>query len=84
MSDSTLSMNDARWDDPMLVSGDSRGYRGRPDWSDVVFFLVLCAGAAYALVFFNDSMDRYERPYWWAQSLPSVGWPGSGVLCVPS
>ncbi len=73
MSDSTLSMNDARWDDPMLVSGDSRGYRGRPDWSDVVFFLVLCAGAAYALVFFNDSMDRYEKAIL-VGTVPSLSW----------
>lgn len=73
MSESTLSVNDVRWQDPMLASGDSRGYRGRPDGSDVVFFLVLCAGAAYALAFFGDSMDIYEKAILMG-TVPSLSW----------
>ncbi|NYT65352.1 c-type cytochrome biogenesis protein CcsB [Alcaligenaceae bacterium] len=49
------------WDDAMTASGDARGHRGKPDWSDIVFFLLLSAGAAYALFTYSDAMDYYEK-----------------------
>ncbi|MBP6019437.1 MAG: c-type cytochrome biogenesis protein CcsB [Burkholderiaceae bacterium] len=49
------------WDDAMTASGDSRGRRGKPDWTDVVFFLLLSAGAVYALFTYNNAMDYYEQ-----------------------
>ncbi len=59
MSDATYKA--PMWEDAMSASGDSRGHRGRPDWTDILFFLVLAAGAAYGLMFFGDSMDYYEE-----------------------
>lgn len=49
------------WDDAMTASGDARGHRGKPDWSDIVFFLLLSAGAVYALITYNSAMDYYEQ-----------------------
>lgn len=49
------------WESGMTPSGDSRGVRGRPDWTDIVFFLALAAGAAYALFAYGDRMDYYEK-----------------------
>ncbi|TEA76943.1 c-type cytochrome biogenesis protein CcsB [Allopusillimonas ginsengisoli] len=49
------------WQESMTASGDARGKRGRPDWSDIGFFLLLSAGAAYALVNLGASMDYYEK-----------------------
>src|SRR3546814_5078366 len=43
------------------ASGDSRGHRGKPDWTDILFFLALAAGAAYVLVHYAQSMDYYEK-----------------------
>ena len=36
------------WQDGLSETGDSRAQRGRPDWTDLVFFLLLSAGAGYA------------------------------------
>jgi hypothetical protein len=41
----------------MSASGDRRGRRGRPDWTDIAFFLLLAAGAGYALKEFGHAMD---------------------------
>jgi len=59
MSDTTLKA--PAWQDAMAASGDSRGVRGRPDWTDVVFFLILASGAGYALSVYGNSMDYYEK-----------------------
>jgi hypothetical protein len=45
----------------MSASGDRRGRRGRPDWTDIAFFLLLAAGAGYALKEFGHAMDYYEK-----------------------
>lgn len=57
----------------MAASGDSRGRRGRPDWTDIAFFLLLAAGAAYALFNYDGAMDYYEK---WilAGSVPFFAW----------
>jgi cytochrome c-type biogenesis protein CcsB len=57
----------------MTASGDARGTRGRPDWTDLVFFLVLCAGAAYALVTYETSMDGYEQAIL-VGTVPMLSW----------
>ena len=57
------------------LSGDARGLRGRPDWTDLVFFLLLSAGAAYALMFFGDAMDIYEKAIL-VGAVPSLVWMG--------
>jgi len=59
MSDTTL--NTPAWQDPMVSSGDSRGQRGKPDWTDILFFLILAVGAGYALSNYGSYMDYYEK-----------------------
>src|SRR5690625_7596318 len=49
------------WDDPMAPSGDRRGVRGRPDWSDLLYFVVLSVAAAYCLYAYHGRMDVYEQ-----------------------
>src|SRR5690625_5747147 len=49
------------WDDPMAPSGDRRGVRGRPDWSDLLYFVGLSVAAAYCLYAYHDRMDVYEQ-----------------------
>lgn len=61
MSDSTLSSGAPLWQEAMTASGDSRGHRGKPDWTDIVFFLALAVGAGVALTQFSASMDYYEK-----------------------
>jgi cytochrome c-type biogenesis protein CcsB len=73
MTESTVATHGLAWGDSMTASGDSRGYRGRPDWTDVVFFLLLAAGAAYALTFYGPSMDGYEKAILCA-AVPAVSW----------
>src|SRR5699024_6138083 len=60
MSESVLSPDSPHWD-TMAASGDHRGRRGRPDWSDIAFFLLLAVGAAYTLFNYNWAMDYYEK-----------------------
>jgi cytochrome c-type biogenesis protein CcsB len=49
------------WDKAMSASGDSRGGRGKPDWTDVLFFLVLASGAAYAMLNYGAGMNYYSK-----------------------
>ena len=51
---------DNLWQDSLSETGDSRAQRGRPDWTDIVFFLLLAAGAGFALTRFSGAMDYYE------------------------
>ena len=62
------------WKD-LVESGDERQMRGRPDWSDLLFLLILAAGAAYALTTYRHSMDIYEK---WilVGTVPSIVWLG--------
>ncbi|HUH60124.1 MAG TPA: c-type cytochrome biogenesis protein CcsB [Candidimonas sp.] len=49
------------WQESMSSSGDARGRRGKPDWTDIIFFLLLAVGAAYVLSAYGESMDYYEE-----------------------
>ncbi|HLU14868.1 MAG TPA: c-type cytochrome biogenesis protein CcsB [Burkholderiaceae bacterium] len=60
MSESTLASTTPSWES-MAVSGDSRGLRGRPDWTDIAFFLLLAVGAFFALQNYDGAMDFYEK-----------------------
>ena len=71
MSETTVSTSS--WGAAMTASGDRRGVRGKPDLSDIAFFLVLAAGAAWALFRFPDSMDIYEKVIL-ALTVPGVAW----------
>ncbi|MCD8504689.1 MAG: c-type cytochrome biogenesis protein CcsB [Burkholderiaceae bacterium] len=70
----TITAERASWED-LTESGDSRQLRGKPDWTDLLFFVVLAAGAAYALTAYSDSMDIYEK---WilVGTVPFVVWTG--------
>jgi len=66
------SVND--WDD-LSESGDARVMRGRPNWTDALFFLLLASGAAYALMHFSASMDYYEQAIL-CLGVPTLAWMG--------
>src|SRR5690606_22754718 len=53
--------SDALWQAAPSPTGDARAQRGRPDWTDIVFFLLLAAGAAFALTRYSGAMDYYEK-----------------------
>ncbi|NYT75967.1 c-type cytochrome biogenesis protein CcsB [Alcaligenaceae bacterium] len=61
MSESTTYSGAPMWQPSMTASGDGRGHRGKPDWTDIAFFLLLAGGAAYALFNLGHSMDYYEK-----------------------
>lgn len=62
MSVSTSSPSpDALWQPSLSATGDARLLRGKPDWSDVIFFLLLALGAGYALMHYSSAMDYYEK-----------------------
>lgn len=67
-----VSAND--WDD-LSESGDARIQRGRANWTDLLFFLVLAAGAVYALINFNAAMDYYEQAIL-CLTVPALTWLG--------
>ena len=66
---------DALWHEGMSESGDARVRRGRPDCSDLLFFLLLAAGAGFALWRFTDAMDAYEKIIL-CGTVPAVTWLG--------
>lgn len=70
----TMAAERTAWQD-LSESGDARQLRGRPDWTDLVFFVLLAAGAGYAITTYRDSMDIYEK---WilAGAVPVVVWLG--------
>jgi cytochrome c-type biogenesis protein CcsB len=70
----TLTASRPTWED-LTETGDARQVRGRPDWTDALFFVVLAAGAAYALFQYTDAMDIYEKVIL-AFTVPSVVWLG--------
>ncbi|HCN70550.1 MAG TPA: c-type cytochrome biogenesis protein CcsB [Pusillimonas sp.] len=63
------------WETAMAASGDSRGERGRPDWTDLLFFILLSAGVAYALLAFSSNMDVYEKAIL-VCAVPATVWLG--------
>ncbi|MFA5521100.1 MAG: c-type cytochrome biogenesis protein CcsB [Castellaniella sp.] len=72
MTDTVLASSTPDWDG-LSSSGDGRGRRGRPDASDIGFFLLLAAGAAYALMQYGQFMDDYEKMILVA-SVPFFAW----------
>lgn len=68
----SVSVND--WDD-LSESGDARVMRGRPNWTDALFFLLLAGGAVYALMHFSHSMDYYEKTIL-CLGVPTLTWLG--------
>ena len=72
MNDSTTTMQS--WQD-LSDSGDARQVRGRPDWTDALFFAVLAVGAGFALQRYSQSMDVYEK-YILVFTVPSLVWLG--------
>ena len=63
------------WQDGLSETGDSRAQRGRPDWTDLVFFLLLSAGAGYALMRHGGAMDYYEKIIL-CGTVPALAWLG--------
>ncbi len=61
MTESVLASSTQDWDALLSSSGDARGRRGRPDASDIGFFLLLAVGAVYALMAYGQFMDYYEK-----------------------
>ncbi|MER1966708.1 c-type cytochrome biogenesis protein CcsB [Castellaniella sp. GW247-6E4] len=61
MNESVIRSKLPTWEDAMSSSGDRRGRRGRPDWTDIAFFLALAVGAAYVLASYGQFMDYYEK-----------------------
>lgn len=70
----TITAERTSWED-LTESGDGRMLRGRPDWTDLLFFVLLSAGVAYALTTYSESMDIYEK---WilVGTVPFVVWLG--------
>lgn len=62
------------WDD-LRESGDGRIERGRPDWTDLLFFVLLSLGAAFALKQYSQAMDVYEKTIL-VLAVPSFVWLG--------
>jgi cytochrome c-type biogenesis protein CcsB len=60
-SRSSPSYSDAAWQASLSATGDTRTVRGKPDWTDIVFFLLLSVGAGFALSQYSHAMDGYEK-----------------------
>ena len=72
MTDTSTTVT--QWQD-LSDSGDARQVRGRPDWTDALFFAVLAVGAGFALQRYSQSMDIYEK-YILVFTVPSLVWLG--------
>lgn len=77
MSTTTTSTSSppAAWPRGASSTGDGRLRRGRPDLSDLLFFLLLAAGVAWTLVRYRTSMDGYETVILCALA-PALTWLG--------
>ena len=75
MAQTLSSSTPTMWNDSIASSGDRRGTRGRPDWTDLLYFVLLAAGAAYALNTYSTSMDYYEKIIL-VGFVPFVAWLG--------
>jgi len=71
----TTSPPPAAWPQGLSQTGDRRAQRGRPDWTDAVFFLLLAVGAGYALTRYGHAMDGYEQAILCA-AVPALAWLG--------
>lgn len=69
------STSSSLWPAVPLASGDNRPHRGRPDVSDIAFFLALAAGAGWTLAHHGSSMDYYEKLILCA-GVPVLTWLG--------
>ncbi|MFW8566591.1 c-type cytochrome biogenesis protein CcsB [Orrella sp. 11846] len=74
MSQNSAVMEDTAWKD-LVESGDGRMLRGRADWTDLLFFILLSVGAWYALTEYAQSMDVYEKGILIA-TVPMLVWMG--------
>ena len=63
------------WQGSFSQTGDSRVSRGRPDWTDAVFFLLLALGAGFALTRYSQAMDYYEKLIL-CGTVPVLAWLG--------
>jgi len=74
MAQTAASANEPVWKE-LVESGDERQTRGRPDWTDVVFFVILAVGAGFAMNRYGHSMDAYEK---WILigTVPAMVWLG--------
>lgn len=63
------------WVESISETGDSRQFRGRPDWTDLVFLLLLSVGTWYALTAYGYAMDGYEKVIL-VCTVPVVVWLG--------
>ena len=63
------------WQQAESASGDKRGQRGRPDWTDWGFLLALLAAAAYILMQYPEQMDGYEKAILVGAAF-GLGWMG--------
>jgi cytochrome c-type biogenesis protein CcsB len=75
MSDTASSLSASSWDEAMSDTGDHRVRRGRGDWTDIVFFLILAAGAVFALERYPQAMDSYEKIIL-CGTVPALVWLG--------
>ncbi|VFR23610.1 Cytochrome c-type biogenesis protein CcsA/ResC [plant metagenome] len=75
MSDTASSLSASSWDEAMSDTGDHRVRRGRGDWTDIVFFLILAAGAVFALERYPQAMDIYEKIIL-CGTVPALVWLG--------
>ena len=66
---------DTLWQDSLSETGDNRARRGKPDWTDIVFFLLLSVGAAFALTRHGNAMDYYEKIIL-CGTVPALAWLG--------
>ena len=75
MADTATHPSVPVWGDGVSDTGDARAARGRPDWTDLAFFLLLAAGAGYALSAYPGAMDGYEKAIL-CLAVPFLTWLG--------
>lgn len=75
MAQTLSSATPTMWHDNIASSGDRRGIRGRPNWTDLLYLVLLALGAAYVLNAYSTSMDYYEKIILVA-FVPFVAWLG--------
>lgn len=68
-------MSVSQTQDELWLDSDSPSGRSRPDWTDLVFFLLLCGGAWYAMIRADHIMDGYDRAIL-IGAVPVMAWLG--------